>query len=434
MQRALYGLGGLLIVVSLALYGADNAWWMVPFLIGLVTAAAGATTGSPRMGVAASAIVHLGGGLYLLNQKIADTQGTALCDINQVFSCGTVNGSEYSVLFGLPVSGVGAAVSAGVLFAALRAKDDDVGFFRVATAVGALSTLFSVYMFWASTQLGAWCIVCLSMYAANLVLLWAGLKGLKGLGESFSADFGKALLPTFAFGAFTLVGVMTVYNASTKEESVETIKKAANPSQLLAKYIAAPSGEVSISGNEPVLGDPNAPYVIVEWADYGCPHCAQASKILKDMVKAMPQVQLRYKFFPLDGNCNDGLQPAPSPERCVAAFAAYCAGQQDRFYEMSDLLFRYQPQFSDEQIALYARTINLDQPAFNACLEDPATLAAVKADAEAGRKAGVQGTPALFLRGAHGDEWVEAARGPESLAKIVEAHSDGVSIPAPAAR
>src|SRR5207244_178023 len=52
-----------------------------------------------------------------------------------------------------------------------------------------------------------------------------------------------------------------------------------------------------------ILGDPRAPITVVEYSDYQCPHCAAASKPVRDLVESMKgKVRLCSKHFPLPGH------------------------------------------------------------------------------------------------------------------------------------
>ena len=86
------------------------------------------------------------------------------------------------------------------------------------------------------------------------------------------------------------------------------------------RFDAKAVSPIDIAGS-PQKGDPNAPVVIVEWADFECPFCARASKILNDVVQNRPgRVRLVFKFFPLAGHPHGELTA------CAAA-AAESSGQ-----------------------------------------------------------------------------------------------------------
>jgi protein-disulfide isomerase len=86
-----------------------------------------------------------------------------------------------------------------------------------------------------------------------------------------------------------------------------------------------------------------------------------------------------------------------------AAEAARCAGDQDVYVEMHDLLFARQGQWSDrEPVELfidYAKELALDEEQFAACLNSGQHAAAVEADLQQGIALGVTGTPAFFING-----------------------------------
>ena len=88
-------------------------------------------------------------------------------------------------------------------------------------------------------------------------------------------------------------------------------------------------------------GPEDAAYHVVEFADYLCGHCAEASKELKHWLPEQPDVKLSFKVFPLSGQCNPGLpkNDPPNLASCVAAVYADCAGQQGRFWEVNSDLY-----------------------------------------------------------------------------------------------
>jgi len=90
----------------------------------------------------------------------------------------------------------------------------------------------------------------------------------------------------------------------------------------LQQLYAEPRGKLELSDDDPVLGDPNAPYVVVEYACFGCPHCAMAFPHLRELVASEPKIQVRFRSFPLSGECNPSISKGGRPEVCRAAMAA----------------------------------------------------------------------------------------------------------------
>ena len=82
-----------------------------------------------------------------------------------------------------------------------------------------------------------------------------------------------------------------------------------------------------------------------------------------------------------------------------AAKAAVCAERQGRFWEFRDLLFAEGQDLSGPGLTALARAGGLNETEFTECLKDDPAPGRVRRDMELGRKAGVDGTPAVFVNG-----------------------------------
>ena len=82
-----------------------------------------------------------------------------------------------------------------------------------------------------------------------------------------------------------------------------------------------------------------------------------------------------------------------------AAIAAMAANNQGRFWEFHDLLFDNFGQLNDQKIKEIATELGLNQEKFEKEKKDLKILAKVRQDFQDGRKAGVRGTPTIFVNG-----------------------------------
>lgn len=82
-----------------------------------------------------------------------------------------------------------------------------------------------------------------------------------------------------------------------------------------------------------------------------------------------------------------------------AAIAAMAANSQGRFWEFHDLLFDNFGQLNDQKIKEIATELGLNQEKFEKEKKDLKILAKVRQDFQDGRKAGVRGTPTIFVNG-----------------------------------
>jgi protein-disulfide isomerase len=149
------------------------------------------------------------------------------------------------------------------------------------------------------------------------------------------------------------------------------------------------------------LGDPDAPVVIQEFSDFGCSHCADfaegTKKILEEEYINTGKVYLQ--FHSVGGFLN-------SPATLQAAEAAYCAGEQNAFWNYHDILFANQVQLftnrnadnSDKLIDI-ADELDLDLGQFETCLVNRTYQSLATTDESMARQTGATGTPAFLVNG-----------------------------------
>ncbi len=96
---------------------------------------------------------------------------------------------------------------------------------------------------------------------------------------------------------------------------------------------------IDVSGAE-IEGNPDAEVMIAEFSDFQCPFCQRWARESLGPVRDMvgDDVALAFMHYPLT---------QIHPNAGFASFAAICAGEQDRFWEMHDLLFERQQEWAD---------------------------------------------------------------------------------------
>ena len=112
---------------------------------------------------------------------------------------------------------------------------------------------------------------------------------------------------------------------------------------------------------------------------------------MHDIVKEMKgQVRVVFKHFPLD---------SIHPQARGAAIATLAAHRQGKFWEYHDLLFENMKALKPSQLRDWAQVIGLDMAQFEKDMKDPALAQQVRQDVLEGNRAGVRGTPSVFLNG-----------------------------------
>jgi protein-disulfide isomerase len=135
--------------------------------------------------------------------------------------------------------------------------------------------------------------------------------------------------------------------------------------------------------------------VTVAFVDYASPESGEHSReVLPQLVETyVDQGDLLYVFHPWSDQ-EGGLS-------AQAASAAECAGQQDKFWEMHDLLFEEQESWSqaadpEPLFTDYAQSLDLDTAEFETCLHSEWVTLRVQAGSVVGALYGVVEAP-LFL-------------------------------------
>jgi len=154
---------------------------------------------------------------------------------------------------------------------------------------------------------------------------------------------------------------------------------------------AKTTATVSVTGH-PTLGQDDAPVTIVEFSDYQCPYCRRfATQVFPVLMRDYIETgKVRYVFrdFPLT---------QIHPQAAKAHESAHCAGEQEQYWAMHDLLFKKQNDLSVLALNRYAEEIGLDVERFKTCLESGHHETAIQNDIQAGAKADVRGTPSFII-------------------------------------
>lgn len=144
-----------------------------------------------------------------------------------------------------------------------------------------------------------------------------------------------------------------------------------------------------------IRGRAEAENTITVYGDFQCPACLSEFEVI---VRAWPRISddARYVFrhFPLDTH-RFAFQ---------ASRYAEAASLQGRFWEMHDLLYTNQLAWSTvEDPTLffdgYAEQLNLDMDQLRSDIELPEVRAKILSDQQGGIRAGVRGTPVMFING-----------------------------------
>lgn len=167
------------------------------------------------------------------------------------------------------------------------------------------------------------------------------------------------------------------------------------PSLKPSEVIVTPEAITRPNVDFNAAGDPTAPIRIEEYSDFQCSHCGNfyrtTEKELMNTFVADGTVYFVYNSF------GDFM----GPESAQMIGAAYCAGDQGKFWEMHDVIFsnvnNAQGIPLDRRLVEYAEFLKLDTNAFESCLNDGKYNNLIEQDMKDGTAAGVKATPSFVI-------------------------------------
>src|SRR3989344_462703 len=153
-----------------------------------------------------------------------------------------------------------------------------------------------------------------------------------------------------------------------------------------------PQATLEITDGDWVRGKKEAPITLVEYGDFQCPACGAYYPVLLQLEKEFPdRLRVVWRQFPLTTIHVNAWD---------AAVAAEAAGKQGKFWEMHDVLFENQKEWTGTgKFEAYAEKIGLDVNKWKADLTDKGIEDKIRADQNSGIDLEVTGTPTFFVNG-----------------------------------
>lgn len=210
---------------------------------------------------------------------------------------------------------------------------------------------------------------------------------------------GLVAIAVVAIIAYLVIGQSP--EKSSTEADTESVPAASTETapaagEQVAEVPDAPKVQAEIYPDDRILGSPDAPVTIIEYASMTCPHCARfhidtLPKVKSEFVET-GQARLVFRDFPLD------------KVALSATLLAHCV-RGEAYFNLLDVLFRSQNDWaraSDPVLALrqIGRTAGLEEAAIDSCVNDQAAIDRIVARfKEATDKFQVNSTPSFIING-----------------------------------
>ena len=345
--------------------------------------------------------------LYVHAQlSTGDSSYTSFCNVNSSINCDAVLGSQFGMLFGVPISLWALAKDAAIAaLVAFRGRPGSPARLQSALALaflGAGTLVFTLYMALVATAtIGAFCLLCAAMYVLSpviTILAWRIAEGRLGAAGPLITP-GRALAGGGAIAAGLGIVAAAQFNVlpGTGPLSIADVRER-DPEFFL--WYSEKERVGPLPNARHAKGPADAPVTIVEFSDFECTFCAKAFRDLRDLERQYPgQTRVVFHHYPLDSACNPHVTGRMHDAACLAAIAAECAARAGEFWRYHDRLFDAEGNLERPALIAMATDLGIDSGEFVACLDDPTNRDLILADAAAGAELGVQSTPTLIING-----------------------------------
>ncbi len=319
------------------------------------------------------------GDLTLIHGRVHESQTyRSFCSISEAVNCDSVARSPWSILLGLPVSvwgllGYGFMGALAVTGLSARRRGWPVGLLALFSSVAVAGSLALALV--SKLILHSWCILCMASWTVNALLFATALVAARRLGGAGSA----------------LRSDLSALRRRPRETALVLVVLAVAVATVWSRYprywVEARTGpgghRVGEAGGLPWIGAAHPKLTVTLWNAHACEACGAANRRLRRVL----------------GEHRDALRVA---HRAAAAGplerAAWCAGRQERFWELEDALYRAEDE-GPPDARVSALRVGADPEALSRCAASGEAARAVGEDARRARALGLSSPPALEIDG-----------------------------------
>ena len=147
-----------------------------------------------------------------------------------------------------------------------------------------------------------------------------------------------------------------------------------------------------------VIGSPTAKLEVIEFADFECPGCGQFATLTEPDIRTRlvntGLIRMRFIDYPLPMHKNTWH----------AHRAAWCAADQNKFWEMHDAIYANQDSWNgevtsdpDKVLLGIAKGVGLDEAKYQQCIDTKKYQAQIQANMAEAEKRGIDRTPSFII-------------------------------------
>ena len=256
----------------------------------------------------------------------------------------------------------------------------------------------------AFTSMSVYCLFCIGAYITSLITFVAlfamGIPSLSDIGSDFQAALSES--KWIAVMLLVIPGLSFFGNAVMRDRmGADRLVYMKQESLTNWKSSAAHSFSTELGIAE---GPADARFVLVEFADFLCPHCKSAAPVLHAFYQSRKDIRLVFKPYPLDGACNSSIERAGDGLRCQLAKYSLCAEKlAKKGWAASEWIFEYQSRHNlatwAEDIKGLSKDLGIELANIQACVDSPETQTMMDRIVAEAKASNIRGTPTVFANG-----------------------------------
>lgn len=225
-------------------------------------------------------------------------------------------------------------------------------------------------------------------------------------------------IPLAIIVGFALIAAAIFFSGSGGAKQALNIGGAINDAASPEEPTTGPIRPVD--ENDHIRGNPNAPIMIVEYSDFDCPFCKnfhETMQLVMDNYGTSGEVAWVYRHFPLEQ-----LHPS-APRIALASECVAKLGGNDAFWHFADQVFGERGTNEPTNVSRlteFATTAGVDGTAFDTCVANEETKAAVEEDFNDALNAGARGTPHSIISVGGQQGLINGAQPYEVVSQIID--------------
>lgn len=332
--------------------------------------------------------------------------GSSLCQINETLNCDVAALSSYAEIFTVPIAVLGLSYSIimlGIfLFAKLGWFEESEGYKTIVKGLTAVAAIFSLFLLFVSiAQIKVYCPFCIAAYVLSFIIVFLTWSLYSDSKFNVTAIAGEKNI----LGTLVAIPVLAWFISGSVRDNLGLDQMAKIVPEKVYHWQQSPAVNFD-NGLGLVKGstEASAP-VLVEFADFKCPHCKTAAGTIKNYLGSNKSVKMVFKPYPLDGSCNPHIPSKGDGSRCELAGWALCAEKMfQKGWDVHYWIFDHQEQIMHETnlqsyLDKMSKELSIDGVQLKTCATSAETYDIIKKSADEGEAAKITGTPAIFVNG-----------------------------------